>query len=100
MIWGAFPFNEKMELQNNTQFHNNHLTKDFFQENNFALLCSPDLSPDLNPTENIWEWMAKEVYKNRCQVQTVNALHEAIFTTWSNVPTSLLETVASSMPNV
>ncbi|KAL1255275.1 hypothetical protein QQF64_013336 [Cirrhinus molitorella] len=29
--------------------------------------------------------------------QTVDALREAIFTTWSNVPTSLLETVASSM---
>uniref|UniRef100_A0A8C1KTG9 Transposase Tc1-like domain-containing protein n=1 Tax=Cyprinus carpio TaxID=7962 RepID=A0A8C1KTG9_CYPCA len=50
MIWGAFFFNGKMELQ------------------------------------NIWGWM------------TVDALREAIFTTWSNVPTSLLETVASSMP--
>uniref|UniRef100_A0A672ZD42 Uncharacterized protein n=1 Tax=Sphaeramia orbicularis TaxID=375764 RepID=A0A672ZD42_9TELE len=30
--------------------------------------------------------------------QTVDALREAIFTTWSNVPTSLLETLASSMP--
>lgn len=42
--------------------------------------------------------MAREVYKNGLQFQTVDALREAIFTTWSNVPSSLQETVASSMP--
>ena len=134
MIWGAFSFNGKMELQvvqgrqtatgyvdllqraslltegprlcgndwvfqqDNAALHNALLTKDFFQENNVALLDHPACSPDLNPIENIWGWMAREVYKNGRQFQTVDALREAIFTTWSNVPTSLLETVASSMP--
>ena len=42
--------------------------------------------------------MAREVYKNGHQFQTMDVLHEAIFTTWSNIPTSLLETLASSMP--
>uniref|UniRef100_A0A8C4DEU9 Tc1-like transposase DDE domain-containing protein n=1 Tax=Dicentrarchus labrax TaxID=13489 RepID=A0A8C4DEU9_DICLA len=74
-----------------------HLTKDFFQENNVALLNHPVCSPDLNPIENVWGWMAREVYKNGRQFQTVDALCEAIFTTWSNVPTMLLETLASSM---
>ena len=77
---------------------NAHLTKDFFQRNNVTLLDHPACSPDLNPIENIWGWMAREVYKNGHQFQTVDALREAIFTTWSNVPTSLLETLASSMP--
>uniref|UniRef100_A0A3B4ZMR7 Tc1-like transposase DDE domain-containing protein n=1 Tax=Stegastes partitus TaxID=144197 RepID=A0A3B4ZMR7_9TELE len=42
--------------------------------------------------------MAREVYKNGHQFQTVDALREAIFTTWSNIPMSLLESLASSMP--
>ncbi|CAB1445847.1 unnamed protein product [Pleuronectes platessa] len=42
-------------------------------------------SPDLNPIENIWGWMAREVYKNGLQFQTVDALREAIFTTWRNI---------------
>uniref|UniRef100_A0A672Z0X9 Tc1-like transposase DDE domain-containing protein n=1 Tax=Sphaeramia orbicularis TaxID=375764 RepID=A0A672Z0X9_9TELE len=84
--------------QDNAAVHNARLTKDFFRENNITLLDHPACSPDLNPIENIWGWMAREVYKNGHQFQTVDALCEAIFTTWSNVPTSLLETLASSMP--
>uniref|UniRef100_A0A3Q2G3V1 Tc1-like transposase DDE domain-containing protein n=1 Tax=Cyprinodon variegatus TaxID=28743 RepID=A0A3Q2G3V1_CYPVA len=67
-------------------------------KNKISLLDHPACSPDLNPIENIWGRMAREVYKNGHQFQTVDALREAIFNTWSNVPTSLLEKLASSMP--
>uniref|UniRef100_A0A3Q1BPX9 Tc1-like transposase DDE domain-containing protein n=2 Tax=Amphiprion TaxID=80969 RepID=A0A3Q1BPX9_AMPOC len=50
--------------QDNAAVHNTRLMKDFFQENNIALLDHPASSPDLNPTENIWAWMTREVYKN------------------------------------
>ena len=83
--------------QDNAAVHNARLTKDFFRENNITLLDHPACSPDLNPIENIWGWMAREVYKNGHQFQTVDALREAIFTTWSNVPKSFLETLSSSM---
>ncbi|CAJ1053035.1 unnamed protein product [Xyrichtys novacula] len=134
MIWGAFSFNETMELQvvqgrqtaagygemlqraslmtdnprlcgndwvfqqDNATVHNAHPTKNSFHENSVTLLDPPACSPDLNPIENIWGWMAREIYKNGHQFQTVDALREAIFTTWSNIPASLLETLASSMP--
>lgn len=54
-------------------------------------------SPDLNSIENIWGWMAREVYKNGRQFQTVDAFCEAIYTTRSNVPSSLLEKLTSDM---
>uniref|UniRef100_A0A3P8U0I5 Tc1-like transposase DDE domain-containing protein n=1 Tax=Amphiprion percula TaxID=161767 RepID=A0A3P8U0I5_AMPPE len=50
--------------QDNAAVHNARLTKDFFRENNITLLDHPACSPDLNPIENIWGWMAREVYKN------------------------------------
>uniref|UniRef100_A0A672YW65 Tc1-like transposase DDE domain-containing protein n=1 Tax=Sphaeramia orbicularis TaxID=375764 RepID=A0A672YW65_9TELE len=87
-----------MRKNDNAAVHNARLTKDFFREKNITLLDHPACSPDLNPIENIWGWMAREVYKNGHQFHTVDALGEAIFTTWSNVPTSLLETLASSRP--
>uniref|UniRef100_A0A3P9PWG7 Tc1-like transposase DDE domain-containing protein n=1 Tax=Poecilia reticulata TaxID=8081 RepID=A0A3P9PWG7_POERE len=90
--------NDWVFQQDNAAVHNARLTKEFFQENNITLLDHPACSPDLNPIENIWGWMAREVYKNGHQFQTVDAIREAIFNTWSNVPTSLLKTLASSMP--
>uniref|UniRef100_A0A3P9CFD5 Tc1-like transposase DDE domain-containing protein n=1 Tax=Maylandia zebra TaxID=106582 RepID=A0A3P9CFD5_9CICH len=74
------------------------LQQDIFQENNVTLLDHPACSPDLIPTENLWGWMAREGYKNGQQFQTVDALHVAVFTTWKNVPTHLMEMLASSMP--
>ena len=116
MIWGPFSFNGTMELQvvqgqraslmtegpplcgndwvfqqDNAAVHNAHWTKEFFQRNNITLLGHHACSPDLNPIENIWGWMVREVYKNGHQFQTVDALREAILTFRRNVPTSLLE---------
>ncbi|KAL0162070.1 hypothetical protein M9458_041466, partial [Cirrhinus mrigala] len=65
--------------QDNAAVYDAHLTK----ENNIALLDHPACSPDLNPIENVWGWMAREVYKIICQFQTVDALQAAIFSTWT-----------------
>uniref|UniRef100_A0A3B3YE53 Tc1-like transposase DDE domain-containing protein n=1 Tax=Poecilia mexicana TaxID=48701 RepID=A0A3B3YE53_9TELE len=59
--------NDWVFQQDNAAVHNARLTKEFFQENNITLLDHPACSPDLYPIENIWGWMAREVYKNRHQ---------------------------------
>lgn len=84
--------------QDNAAIHTARRTKEFFQNHNVALLDHPACSPDLNPIENVWGWMARDVYRNGRQFQTVNELREAIFLSWSNIPAGLLETLASSMP--
>uniref|UniRef100_A0A3P9CK82 Transposase Tc1-like domain-containing protein n=1 Tax=Maylandia zebra TaxID=106582 RepID=A0A3P9CK82_9CICH len=53
--------------------------------------------PNLNPIEKLWGWV---VSKNGQQFQTVDALFSAVFTTWRNLPTHLMETLASSMPQL
>lgn len=53
---------------------------------NVIILDPPASSPDLNPTENVWGWKAKDVYKNGCHFQTVYDLREAIFTSWNKIP--------------
>ena len=47
-------------------------------------------SPDWNPKENIWDKVAREVYKNGHNLQRVGAFCETIFIKVSN---SLLETL-------
>uniref|UniRef100_A0A3B4GGX6 SRCR domain-containing protein n=1 Tax=Pundamilia nyererei TaxID=303518 RepID=A0A3B4GGX6_9CICH len=60
--------------QDNANVCNACRTGDFFQENNITLLDHCACSPDLNPTENLCEWMAREVYKNG-QHTTCSLLH-------------------------
>ncbi|KAF1380936.1 hypothetical protein PFLUV_G00169240 [Perca fluviatilis] len=87
--------NQKKELENQREKLYSLLDEDRtrVEQNNKKL----KKIPKTDTVENIWGWMAREVYQNGRQFQTVDALREAIFTTWSNVPSSLLGTVASNM---
>jgi hypothetical protein len=59
----------------------------------------PPNSPDLNPIENIWDWM-KNWIELHYDIQSLNLVHlrTAIYAAWRAVPEELLETLARSMP--
>ena len=44
--------------------------------------------------------MAKDGYGNGKQFATVNGLRDAIFTSRSNIPPTLMKTLISSMPQI
>uniref|UniRef100_A0AAX7TBM0 Tc1-like transposase DDE domain-containing protein n=1 Tax=Astatotilapia calliptera TaxID=8154 RepID=A0AAX7TBM0_ASTCA len=48
--------------QDNALVHNARRTRDYFQENNITILDHPAASPDLNPVENLWGWMARKLH--------------------------------------
>ena len=84
--------------QDNAAIHRARHTLTFLQENRVNLLRQSECSPEMNPIENIWGQMARDVYRNGKQYLTKNELHEAIFRSWSNIPKELIETLISSMP--
>uniref|UniRef100_A0A3Q3C6F3 Secreted protein n=1 Tax=Haplochromis burtoni TaxID=8153 RepID=A0A3Q3C6F3_HAPBU len=53
--------NDWVFQQINAILHNACRRRDFFQENKITLLDYTVCSPDLNPTENLWGWMTREV---------------------------------------
>ncbi|KAF2362922.1 Transposase Tc1-like [Trinorchestia longiramus] len=84
--------------QDNAAIHNARHSKQFFDVNNIQLLNHPPCSPDLNPIENLWRWMFREVYKNELQFETKEGLRKAVFDTWGKVPVDLVQKLVTSMP--
>jgi transposase len=58
--------------------HTSRIVKDFVEElDHVTLVNSPTQSPDLNPQEHIWDWLAELMIKNDF-FETLNALKKAI----------------------
>ena len=51
---------------------------DFFAEQGVNVMDWTDRSPDLNPIENVWAMMSRDVYRNGKQYDSVSALTSAV----------------------
>ena len=56
----------------------------------------PPYSPDLNPIENLWAVLAREVEKTPCS--TVEALGDCVLRVWKDASKKLMQKLVASMP--
>lgn len=85
-------------MQDGAPCHTARSVKAFLEEKNIPLLAWPGNSPDMNPIENVWEFLKREVAKHVITNKT--QLLEKIIEVWNHNP-NLQETVQScidSMP--
>lgn len=85
-------------MQDGAPCHNARSVKAFLEEENVPLLPWPGNSPDMNPIENVWELMKREVAKEVITNKT--QLIEKIIYAWNHHP-RMQETVQAcinSMP--
>ena len=59
----------------------------------------PACSPDLNVIENVWGILARRVYANNRQFQSIRELRNAITTFWGEIDMNLLKKLVDSVPN-
>ena len=85
--------------QDNASIHRAGDTMKWFEENNIEVLDWPALSPDLNPIENIWGILVRQVYKDGRQFDNINDLKIAIKQEWNNIDVNILKNLVFSMPN-
>ena len=83
--------------QDNAPIHVSKESKEYFSAQNTALLEWPSLSPDLNPIENVWGIMVREVYGEGKQYEDKESLKKAIKIAWENVTLTTLEKLSMSM---
>lgn len=65
--------------------HNAQTTHAFFTANNIHILDWVSCSPDLNLIENLWGLLARQVYANGKQYNTINELKIEIQKCWAEI---------------
>ena len=78
-----------------TRQHTSRIAKEFLQKNVPAVMDWPSKSPDLNPIENLWAVVKRNVEKRK--PKNLSELEEFLVEEWNNIPDSLLISLVDSM---
>lgn len=68
----------------------------WFRLNNVPLLCTPPMSPDFSPIENLWKIIKDKLAGKH--FYSKKKLWEEILNIWNSIPLDTLITLVESMP--
>ncbi|KAF8671877.1 Transposase [Rhizoctonia solani] len=85
-------------MQDNASSHKAHIIKDWFQENGLEVFEWPANSPDLNPTESLWDQIKRELYSYETPASGMLELLERVQEIWDKVSTQKCQDLIESMP--
>ena len=83
--------------QDNASCHKSKKVLDHFQNNQIALLYWPPNSPDLNPIENVWNFLEKQIRKSGIKFSSDDHLWNEIEKEWYKIPLEIIRNLFSSM---
>lgn len=83
--------------QDNASVHTEKVTNKWFKDHNVNVLDWPARSPDLNPIENLWGLLARPVYANGRQFESINSLKHYIVSEWAKIDQTICYKLARSM---
>jgi len=85
-------------MQDGASCHRSKSTKTWLKKKKVLLLENwPAKSPDLNPIENCWAWMVRDLYIGKEPYESVKNLKEAIFESWKRIPSDFIAKLYNSM---
>ena len=85
-------------MHDNAPPHVANKTKEFLERKGIVSLTWPPMSPDLNPIENVWSLLQKEVYKEKKVYKNTTDLWEAIIAAWHALSAETFQNLYNSMP--
>jgi transposase len=82
--------------QDNDPKHTSRIVKDWLQEKRIEVLNWPAQSPDLNPIENLWHFIDKDIKLQK--PSNLNELYAVIESSWRKISIELCVKLVDSMP--
>jgi DDE superfamily endonuclease/Transposase len=92
-IWGSGAWSL---LQDNSPIHTSKGVTDWLDAKNVHRFDFPPYSPDLNPMENLWAWLKRQL--DHDFYENVQELQDAVLEHWKHVPLEILLALVDSMP--
>jgi transposase len=83
-------------LHDNDKKFTSNAVKQQLHNDGVTTIDFPPYSPDLNPIENLWSTMQREVEKHTCD--TMDKMQDVIADEWAKVDQQLMQKLAHSMP--
>lgn len=84
--------------QDNAPVHTAKVVQNYLANTKLKVLPWPSQSPDLNPIENLWAFMKRDLYYNAPRASNMDELFEIVKQAWLNIPKSLIRKLVHSMP--
>ncbi|GFX75340.1 DDE_3 domain-containing protein [Trichonephila clavipes] len=86
-------------MDNNETCHRTLAVEDCLDSEGIQRLVWPERSPDLNPIENVWDALGRQVAGRNYPPTNKNILIRALTEEWDKLPQQLLDNVVQSMVN-
>lgn len=83
--------------QENARIHTAIVVQERFFDGAIKVLLWPAKSPDLNVIENVWGWLAMDVYGGNRQFDSLSELKEAIAYAWEKMTPERMHNLFDSM---
>lgn len=83
--------------QDNARIHVSRESNEWFKAEKINVLDWPACSPDLNPMENLWAIMVRNIYDGNRQYDTVENLKTAIKDAWSRITSDTINNLCQSL---
>lgn len=102
---GVLPFFRRNRNKNfifmhdGAPIHRARATLDWLKRKQIPLLDWPSCSPDINPIENVWAFMVKQIYGENKTYRDVRELKPAIIEAWHQVDQQLIDNLYLSLDN-
>ena len=94
-----YPNNSFAFQQDNCPVHTANAVREWFHRNNIEVLPWPAYSPDINPMENVWGLIVKEIYKRNFRPNNSNELWEVIHECWEGLDLNVIVNLINSIPD-
>lgn len=94
----AYPEEEMIFQQDGDPKHTAKIVQNWLGEQKFSTLKWPAQSPDLNPIENLWSIVKRQLQQYQTHPTSLQDLWARVKTEWGKIPEITIQNLVESMP--